>query len=535
MRGNIESLLRIGSIGGIVGIIATAGLGCGSDPSADAIAVELAPEVISSLDGTLHARALVLARRSPQNKENVSFSVSYVDRNGEAHEIADAMGITDRRGEYEAIFEGLGWEGAGLVTATLVDADGAAVTDEDGAPIAATATFSVLDLTPPTVTILPPTADLTVGAGFPLEVSVQVSDEIGVSEVFLEATGEVNRLESSVVASGATEATVRFDFDVPNDARSGPTITLYAMASDLSGNLAAAEPVTITVDPALAFAVTEGLGGQLLSSGNQQFLDSPRAIALSPKNGALYVADNSGGSPCNDACVRRVDPVTGNPVAGVVYAGNGTVEGVAFDATGDTLFVSDRQNRLVTLTFNGTSGEYEGPAACNDFNADNPQDPMHLIFDAVQGVLVADRQDQEVKQMDTCDGGTPASFTDSVFDNPWGIAAGPAGEFYVSDQGNDRIYSVASNGDVTSFESRDLNAPHGVVWLAGGTTAYADSLMVANYDRRVITSTQGDNTSRSAVYLRNRPVDVDYAAGSMYIVTEPSNGTGGRIIVISGF
>lgn len=508
-----------------------------SSPQADGVLVSLAPEVISSNDGTLHVHSLIVDGRVPVGKQSLHVTASYVDRNGDMHAVDEVTGDTDPSGAFDTVLEGLTWEGTGIVTVEALDKGGNPLM-VDGDPVQGTATFSVLDRTPPTVTILPPTSDLHIGPGLPLQVAVQVEDEIGVSEVYLEASGELNRLRSTVVASGATQATVTFDFDIPDNARSGPTITLHAMAGDLSGNLAAAEPVTLTVDPAIAVATPQGLSGDLLTDGTQNFLDDPTALAVSPKDGLVYVTDNSGGSPCNDACIRTVDPTTGAVSPDAVTNGNGRLEGIAFDASGDHLYFSDRQNRLVEMTWNATNVRYENPVACNDWGADNPQDPMHLVFDPTLGVLVVDQNDDRVKQMATCDAAAqPTSFTNRIFDRGWGIALGAGGDIFVSDEGRGEILQVdRTNGDTTLFEQAGLDRPRGIEWLAGGTSDFADSLLIADTGDRTVSSTVGIGTTRDAVFLRNQPVDVALdGAGTLFVLTRPSAGDRGRVFIVTGF
>jgi hypothetical protein len=505
---------------------------CGS-PTPNDILLELAPDVISSQEGSLHVRTLVAEDASPLANEEVAISVSYVDRNGVERAIEPVTGTTDVNGAFEAVLTGFSWDGSGTVTAEVLRGGMSLATE----PVLATATFSVLDRTPPTVTILPPTQDLRVGPGFPLDIEVVVDDEIGVSEVILEADGELDRLRSTYVASGAQNATVSFNFDVPNDARSGPTITLYALAVDLSGNIAAAEPVVLTVDPAIAIAGVDGLDGGILIEGDGSYLANPRALALSPKDGLLYIADNSGNNPCNGGCIRAVDPGSGDPLGGVVSAAFGVIEGIAFDATGDTLYYSDRQDRVYQMTYNAVSSTYENRVACNDIANQDPQDPMHLLVDPARGLLVVDRQDRRVKQLDTCDGTQPNNFNNSSFpDRPWGIAMNAGGELFVSDEGADRIYMIDNGGDNLFFEDRNLDRPQGIEWLENGSSSFADSLLVANNGDGRILSTRGYDSTRTAVYMRNDPVDIEYDGnGTLYILTEPSAGNPGRIFTVTGF
>lgn len=505
-----------------------------TDYAPDGVLIELSPEVISSIDGTVHVSALVVDDRVPLGTQPIRLSISYTDRNGTDHAIDPVTGETDNRGAFEATFAGLAWEGTGTVTAEVLDDAGNPLTLEDG-PVAATATFAVLDRTPPVVEILPPTTDLHVGPGLPLEVEVHVTDEIGVAEVWLEAAGELERLRSTVIASGTTDTTVSFRFDIPGDALAGPTITLYAMASDLSSNLDAATPVVLIVDPAVAIATPPGLDGDILVDGNGSLLEDPRALAVSPMDGRIYVADASGNAPCNGACIRVVDP-DGTVQATVVVLGlRDTIEGVAFDASGDTLYYSDRQNLLRSMAWSTINNRYENPTSCNVEGNQNPQDPMHLVHDADLGMVVADGQDGRLKTLDTCTGQDPNDLTVDAFDQPHGVAADPDADFYVSDTGNDEVYKVDHDtGSVSFFESDDLDSPRGIDWLAGGTSDFADTLMIANHDVRTVESSAGSGT-RPAAYLRNFPVDVDVDGTTMYVLTQPSFGDPGRIFVVTGF
>lgn len=209
---------------------------CSREP--DNVLVTLAPEVVSSIDGVASVRAVVLAENEPLPDEAVTLTVAYTDRNGATHDIAPITGTTDTRGAFETEVTGLDWDGSGTITVALT-----AATD-----VAGQAPFAVIDRTPPVASITPPTVSRHVIQGQDIVVPVHVQDEIGVSEVFLEASGELTRLRSSVVASGSADAMVDFELQVPDNALVGGTITLHALAGDLSGNLSAAEPVELTVD-----------------------------------------------------------------------------------------------------------------------------------------------------------------------------------------------------------------------------------------------------------------------------------------------
>jgi len=202
--------------------------------------VQLAPEVISSIDGTLSVHALALNDRDPISKgKAIDLTVAYTDRNGTAHMIAPISGTTDERGAFDAKFAGLTWDGTGTVTASVL---GGKATGE--------ATFAVLDRTPPKLTIIPP-ANNQVRVNMTTTINVHVTDEIGVSEVFLESSaagggGNGNRQRSTIVASGSTDVMVPFDYQF-NDTQVGQMVTLYALGTDLSGNQAAAPSITVMV------------------------------------------------------------------------------------------------------------------------------------------------------------------------------------------------------------------------------------------------------------------------------------------------
>lgn len=206
------------------------------------VAIDLAPDLISSIDGTLTVRALALSDRDPVGGDKIDLAVDFKDRNGTVHMVAPISGTTDDNGAFEGVFEGLIWDGSGTVTATVHGGDG---------DVTGTATFGVLDRTPPAITIMPPA---TIRAGQDATVMVHVTDEIGVSQVLFEAAfgnggnGNNNRSRSTVVSSGSLDTVISFDVN-GNNSTAGQTITLYALGSDLSGNQAAAKSVTITVVP----------------------------------------------------------------------------------------------------------------------------------------------------------------------------------------------------------------------------------------------------------------------------------------------
>ena len=206
------------------------------------IIVDLAPNVVSSIDGSLSVRAIAVADSDPTSGETITLTVDYTDRNGAAHVVDAIKGKTDAAGVLEATFTGLSWDGAGTVTATL----------GSNAKVTGTATFSVLDRTPPTVTIMPP-ANNQVRAQQDTTIAIHVKDEIGISQVSFQTDfsnngggNNNNNNRGRLVASGTTDTTINFTLTAGQQTG---TVTLYALAADLSGNQAAAAPIVVTVVP----------------------------------------------------------------------------------------------------------------------------------------------------------------------------------------------------------------------------------------------------------------------------------------------
>lgn len=510
-------------------------------PKARSVQLALAPEVISTEDATLRVRATVFDGTTRLRGRTVRIQIAFTDQLGNLRTYQGTTADTDRSGSVEHEFSGLVYSGAGTVTAEVLDGDGEPVLDGDDVPVAAEASFAVIDLSPPVVSIDPSaTTDNRVGPGLPLDVEVLFSDNMGVSEVILQYVGELEDTSSQIVASGTSSGTVVFENDIPGGAIPGPTITLYALAMDLSGNISAAEPVVLTVDPSIRISVPAGFDGTQLVAQQGNFLTAATALAYSPKNDMLYVADNSGGV-CNGSCLYRVNPADGS-FALLFAPGGGIMTGVAFDATGDNLFysklVGNAESIIGRLTFNAGAMTYQNPVVCNIPLNQQPTDPFHLVVDAGGDVFVADQGDQVLKSLDTANcgaGGTDPADLSSGLDTPWGVAQIPGGDFLVSDEAVDAIYRVTGAGVTSVYETSRMDRPLGLDWLGASTTVFADSLFVANFGNQRILATQGTGFSRTAATLADDPVDVAFGsganAGSLFILTDG----GGRIFTVTGY
>lgn len=203
---------------------------CTSEPTD--VVVTLAPNFISSLNGSTEVQAVVLSDSDTLSDEPLEITVAYTDRNGLAHEITPATGTSDERGVVTAVLTGLTWDGGGTVTVAAGAVEGQA-------------SFAVIDRSPPRVTITVPGSGTVPRDG---EVTIQVHavDEIGISQVLFGASDRSR--DQNRIASGAADVTLSFDFEVP-DVNPGTTLQLFALAEDLSGNQGTAVPVTVTVGP----------------------------------------------------------------------------------------------------------------------------------------------------------------------------------------------------------------------------------------------------------------------------------------------
>ena len=240
-------------------------VGCGGSP--DRVEISVSPDIVSSQSGTLTAKATVFGGSAGVSAVPVLLHVDYTDRNGTAHPIQDVTAKTNEVGEAEVDFTGLTFEGVGTITATALDDKNQPLVDSAKQPVITKGTFSVLDLSPPVVTITNPAANATVGSasaqnGFQFTVTIAAADEIGVSQTFFQAVSgqngnlTLNRTGSRINGSGSTSVTI--DYQVGGQGgggggngnmKAGDTITLTAMATDLSGNIGVAPAVNVVVGP----------------------------------------------------------------------------------------------------------------------------------------------------------------------------------------------------------------------------------------------------------------------------------------------
>lgn len=201
-----------------------------------------------------------------------------------------------------------GAAGTHTVTATLFG--GTADQVSDGAVVLITDP----DLAAPTVAIIdpPPVPQLVVAPGGVVTVTVRASDDRGLSQIFLQASGGgmfdlQQRLVPLDPATGLPEAGP-YDavFAVDVDGGAFGDVELVAQAVDTSGNMISSVAITIRVDPAAGFFVSPGV--TIATIGWRGNLRRPRGVATDPA-GTVFVTNNDDAFPL----VVSLDPASPPP------------------------------------------------------------------------------------------------------------------------------------------------------------------------------------------------------------------------------
>ena len=134
---------------------------------------------------------------------------------------------------------------SGLVTSTGVGS--AVVTATFGTLAPARSNVTVTVDTPPTADILSPADGAQVERGDTVSVSVQTTDQVGVTRVALDVSGETTFSEIRQISPAATSTLVTFSFVVSNTAAVGGSISVTAQATDTINQVSAAATRTLTV------------------------------------------------------------------------------------------------------------------------------------------------------------------------------------------------------------------------------------------------------------------------------------------------
>lgn len=154
------------------------GVGCErklDPPRADTVTLTLAPDDLSSDDGVTVASALVTERRVPLRNWPVEFAVALTADSGANPTYAPLLAVTDVNGIARVTLSGLSVAGAGTVTATVLDDDGAPYLRHDVA-VASVAPLRVRTGVPTSLDATLSSASLDLANGSSIDVSWIVRD-----------------------------------------------------------------------------------------------------------------------------------------------------------------------------------------------------------------------------------------------------------------------------------------------------------------------------------------------------------------------
>lgn len=456
------------------------------------------------------------------------------------------------------------------VTCTLEDAM-ANVLDSDSE------TLTVLDLTPPAITIASPAAGTHFASGADVDVTVNATDVVGVTAVTAQVAGlgDSDGATELVTGDGALNKNVTktFTLQAAGADSFGGTQTIYATGLDGSGNVANAPAVSVVIDP---FTVMpSGISPALVREDPSFSL--PLSIVADPNPPAntarLFVGDIGGGG-----VIWRVDYDRITQTSTMIAANTGLAAmGLELDAAGTQLFATSGNEVHVFNHVNGTltfDRMITIPAAAALGHA--VFGPTTVSFCPTGPCLyISDPGSQAVVLLDISNDGstvfasnaTPRDGGGPALDEASGIAYDPTtSRLFVSDGGlfgggNDVVYELApdgADGDVQTDSLRlfmdngtplgpDPDLPCGLEYRGlGGSGLFADQVFTANLgDDRMLNAVRdgGDGNFLSDSWgtflegIGRTPIDLSFQAGTdrMYVLFSGGNGMDEHVVELSGF
>ena len=300
-------------------------------------------------------------------------------------------------------------------------------------------TITILADVPPTVSVSRPASGSLISTNRPFAVRVEATDDVGVTQVSLVASGVVTSTQSIALAVPAAQAGVTATVNVPADAALGGIVTLVIGATDTRGQLAASTVVTFVV----------GIDGT-----------PPSVQVITPTVDSVVVPGS-----VVQVQVRAQDN-------GAVKAINLSASG-AVSSTQRQPFLSDHQT--VTATFpitvpSSATANQQVQLAVQAEDASGNQSPVTSISLAVRDVFSPTVDLTVLGGATEAIRGTTITFTVSVTDE---VAVGSvgfvaAGPFDIANQESVAPQPVASAVFTLSVPA---NLPHGTLLTLVGTGA----------------------------------------------------------------
>jgi len=206
------------------------------------------------------------------------------------------------------------------------------------------------------------------------------------------------------------------------------------------------------------------------ASGASAAFNAPWGLARN-SNGDIYVADRTNHVIRKVTSSGIVSTFAGTGTAGFADGPGASAQfdapfGIDIDNNG-TLYVADYNNQRIrkitpdgtvsTLAGNGSQGFDNGSGSLATFNG-----PLDLVVDQAGNVFVSDEQNDVIRLI-TSEGivstfagsGIPGDMdgiaTEARFTEPDGIAIDSNGNIYVADASNHKIKKITPNGDVSTL------------------------------------------------------------------------------------
>nr|WP_294934188.1 T9SS type A sorting domain-containing protein [uncultured Flavobacterium sp.] len=213
-----------------------------------------------------------------------------------------------------------------------------------------------------------------------------------------------------------------------------------------------------------------GAIGSLSGPGNAATFKYPDG-AVVDSQGNIFISDQSNHKIRKIDTNGMVSTFAGSGTAGFLD-GTGTVArfyypaGMAVDAN-DNLYVADYSNhRIRKITPDGIVTTYAGLAAAGNSDGNTSiarfNGPTGVCVDNSGNVYVADYGNHKIRKIDALgqvttfagsgvSGATDGFGTSASFYHPAIIAVAPNSNFYVTDEGNNKIRKINTTGEVTTF------------------------------------------------------------------------------------